>query len=184
MQTPKSVSLPEAQDHPAGQCVLTLVSVVQDALIFGTSDLFPVIVSYEDGQEDIALALQVQSPDGAKGVVIAGLLLNKGVTSEPVKEWALETQRLLGEHLGAPVVATPDAIETTATENADVESAVQRAVDAALDEHDAEVEAEVEADIAAFEEALADDPEDAAAAVEEVVNRAVAERYAAEEDES
>lgn len=158
MPTPQSVRLVSPPDddekpEPAARAVLALVSIVQDSILFNSADVFPALVTHEDGTESIALTVAVDHPDhpGQTGYGVLGILFSNEVSSPAEAAYAIEVSKL--------VVAAIDV------ENAEFAARNE-------DENLAN----------AVEAALAEDPEDAALAVEEAVNRATDERYAAESD--
>jgi hypothetical protein len=78
------------ESTPAVDAVLTLVSVLQHAEVVGDADLFPVVITNEDGGEDIALVYAIDNAllPGTTGYGVAGVLFHEKGTNEATLAWA------------------------------------------------------------------------------------------------
>lgn len=137
--SPKSVYLPSSdEDLPAVRSTTSLVAVIQEALMFGTADLFPAVVTYENGTEDVYLCIAVNNPEepGTAAYGVAALLFSKDGSSPATTERALSVQALVVEALDLEAAQTSEQAAAAADILADAD-----ALKATIEAEEAEVTA-------------------------------------------
>lgn len=104
MQKPISARLvPSDEEGPATAAITGLVKVVQDAMLFGTADLFPVVITDENDENELLLVYAIGSADGQASYGVASLVFNRFLSSADTKEYAAEVTRLVSEAIDREV---------------------------------------------------------------------------------
>jgi hypothetical protein len=116
MQTPISARLiPSDEEGPATAAITGLVKVVQDAMLFGTADLFPAVITDAAGNEELLLVYALDNAEnpGTASYGVASLVFNRFISSPETKEYAAAVTQLVSDAIDRELAQ--DAAENRAT---------------------------------------------------------------------